>query len=111
MLQLAAGTAEGGQGGAIELAGSLTRQTELEGVALAGPSSHVANVGRAVEDMEIKLRNLIGEVGLRRSFCRGIALQAADRSPFPLRGAGVLRQDQGRPQRRSQLWRARAQAQ
>lgn len=64
MLRLAASSAGGGHGGAVELAGSLTRQTELVNIALAGPTSHIANVGRAVEDMEIKLRNLIAEVSL-----------------------------------------------
>lgn len=69
MLRLASGTTTptsgggaGPAGGAVELAGSLTRQTEQDGVPLLAQASHVANIGRAVEDMEIKLRNLIGEV-------------------------------------------------
>jgi len=47
--------------GEISLSGSMTRQTEQDHPVLDG-SSHVQNVGRMVEDMEIKMRNLLQEV-------------------------------------------------
>ncbi|OQN97269.1 hypothetical protein B0A48_16811 [Cryoendolithus antarcticus] len=53
--------------GGLELAGNLTRQEELD-QPLAGlrdaeiESSHVANMGRMVEAMETRLRNLLQEV-------------------------------------------------
>ncbi|EJD48883.1 F-actin capping protein beta subunit [Auricularia subglabra TFB-10046 SS5] len=45
----------------ITLSGSMTRQTEQD-APLADALSHVANVGRMIEDMEIKMRNLLQEV-------------------------------------------------
>lgn len=45
----------------ITLSGSMTRQTEQD-APLADALSHVANIGRMVEDMEIKMRNLLQEV-------------------------------------------------
>lgn len=53
--------------GGLELAGNLTRQTEQE-QALSGhrdadvEQSHVVNIGRIVESMETRLRNLLQEV-------------------------------------------------
>ncbi|GAA5837979.1 hypothetical protein JCM11251_006815 [Rhodosporidiobolus azoricus] len=53
--------------GDVQLGGSMTRQHELS--APLDPTStsslqqsHIVNVGRLVEDMEIKMRNLLGEV-------------------------------------------------
>ncbi|GAA6044041.1 hypothetical protein JCM8097_001385 [Rhodosporidiobolus ruineniae] len=53
--------------GEVQLGGSMTRQHEstspLDASSPAALSqSHIANVGRLVEDMEIKMRNLLGEV-------------------------------------------------
>ncbi|CDZ98355.1 f-actin capping protein beta subunit [Phaffia rhodozyma] len=62
MLELVAGTEVDPKGGSVELAGSLTRQTEQDNCPLSSPTSHIPNVGRMIEDMEIKLRNLLGEV-------------------------------------------------
>lgn len=45
----------------VSLSGSMTRQIEQD-CALANPSGHIANVGKLVEDMEIKMRNLLAEV-------------------------------------------------
>lgn len=39
----------------------MTRQVEQE-LAVDGDESHIANVGRLVEDMELKMRNLLQEV-------------------------------------------------
>ncbi|QIW95752.1 hypothetical protein AMS68_001270 [Peltaster fructicola] len=53
--------------GGLELAGNLTRQTEKD-EALSGhreaevEQSHVANIGRTMEEMETRLRNLLQEV-------------------------------------------------
>lgn len=46
------------QTGKVSLAGNLTRQTEADAQA-ANPSAHIANIGRLVEDMEIKLRTTL----------------------------------------------------
>jgi len=43
------------QTGKVTLAGNLTRQTESDAQA-ANPLAHIANIGRLIEDMEIKLR-------------------------------------------------------
>ncbi|GAA6052130.1 hypothetical protein JCM3770_001235 [Rhodotorula araucariae] len=65
------GGAEGNQGqtheGEVALGGSMTRQHELAAPldstsAATVAQSHIANVGRLVEDMEAKMRNLLGEV-------------------------------------------------
>ncbi|GAA5995662.1 F-actin-capping protein subunit beta [Rhodotorula paludigena] len=53
--------------GEVALGGSMTRQHELTcaldpSSATTLAQSHLANVGRLVEDMELKLRNLLGEV-------------------------------------------------
>lgn len=53
--------------GGLELAGNLTRQQEQD-LAIQGmreaevEQSHVANIGRMVEDMETRMRNLLQEV-------------------------------------------------
>jgi len=51
----------GADGGETTLSGSLTRQIEHDG-ALAESGAHVGNIGRAIEDMEIKMRNALQEV-------------------------------------------------
>jgi capping protein beta len=47
--------------GDMDLSGNMTRQVEQD-FAVEGDSAHVANVGRLVEDMELKMRNLLQEV-------------------------------------------------
>jgi len=47
--------------GETNLSGSMTRQSEMD-YALQEFTAHVLNVGRMVEDMEIKIRNLLQEV-------------------------------------------------
>ena len=47
--------------GEVTLSGSMTRQIEQDWP-LQDSSSHVSNTGRMVEDMEIKMRNLLQEV-------------------------------------------------
>ncbi|KAL2112507.1 hypothetical protein VUR80DRAFT_7360 [Thermomyces stellatus] len=46
---------------AIDLSGNMTRQIEQE-LPVESDDSHIANVGRLVEDMELKMRNLLQEV-------------------------------------------------
>jgi capping protein beta len=47
--------------GSMNLSGSLTRQTEAE-YPLDDPKDHVGNIGRLVEEMELKMRNSLQEV-------------------------------------------------
>ncbi|KAJ7650071.1 F-actin-capping protein subunit beta [Roridomyces roridus] len=56
------GENEGWKGeGEVSLSGSMTRQTEQDWPIL-DQSSHITNTGRMVEEMEIKMRNLLQEV-------------------------------------------------
>ncbi|KAH9856562.1 f-actin capping protein beta subunit [Lenzites betulinus] len=47
--------------GEVSLSGSMTRQAEQD-FPLQEQASHISNVGRMIEDMEIKMRNLLQEV-------------------------------------------------
>ncbi|KAF7791669.1 hypothetical protein EIP86_002692 [Pleurotus ostreatoroseus] len=47
--------------GEVTLSGSMTRQTEQDHP-LQEQTSHITNIGRMIEDMEIKMRNLLQEV-------------------------------------------------
>ncbi|KEY65176.1 hypothetical protein S7711_08284 [Stachybotrys chartarum IBT 7711] len=55
-LSAAAGTL-----GDLDLSGNMTRQVEQD-LPVENDDSHIANVGRMVEDMELKMRNLLQEV-------------------------------------------------
>lgn len=44
--------------GEMDLSGNMTRQIEVD-MAVDGDASHISNVGHLVEDMEIKMRNLL----------------------------------------------------
>lgn len=44
--------------GDMDLSGNMTRQVEMD-LPVESDASHVANVGRLVEDMELKMRNLL----------------------------------------------------
>ena len=44
--------------GELALSGNMTRQVEMD-MAVDGDEGHVVNVGRMVEDMELKMRNLL----------------------------------------------------
>ena len=48
-------------GTAMDLSGNMTRQVEQD-MPVDNDDSHIANVGRLVEDMELKMRNLLQEV-------------------------------------------------
>lgn len=60
MLSLSTSTGGGGPGD-MDLSGNMTRQVEQD-LAVAGDDSHTANIGRLIEDMELKMRNLLQEV-------------------------------------------------
>jgi capping protein (actin filament) muscle Z-line, beta len=47
--------------GEMDLSGNMTRQIEQE-LPVETDESHIANIGRLVEDMELKMRNLLQEV-------------------------------------------------
>ncbi|KAF5125917.1 F-actin-capping protein subunit beta [Metarhizium anisopliae] len=53
--------AAGGSLGDMDLSGNMTRQVEQD-MPVDGDDSHIVNVGRLVEDMELKMRNLLQEV-------------------------------------------------
>lgn len=48
--------------GAVDLSGNMTRQVEQDMTVEGGDEGHVINIGRMVEDMESKMRNLLQEV-------------------------------------------------
>lgn len=47
--------------GNLDLSGNMVRQVEQD-LAVEDDGSHVANIGKMVEDMELKMRNLLQEV-------------------------------------------------
>jgi len=47
--------------GEVTLSGSMTRQTEQD-CPLQDSASHITNTGKMIEEMEIKMRNLLQEV-------------------------------------------------
>lgn len=75
--------------GEMDLSGNMTRQVEAD-LPVESDASHIANVGRLVEDMELKMRNL-----LRMAFLRGCGRNHSLTWTVSFRG-GLLRQGQGR---------------
>lgn len=51
--------------GSLDLSGNMTRQVEQD-LPADGDEAHVCNIGRMVEDMELKMRNLLR----KRTICR-----------------------------------------
>ena len=49
--------------GDMDLSGNMTRQIEQD-MPISDDSSHVVNVGKLVEDMELKMRNLLRMISL-----------------------------------------------
>jgi capping protein beta len=47
--------------GEMDLSGNMTRQIEQD-LPVDADENHIANIGRLVEDMELKMRNLLQEV-------------------------------------------------
>lgn len=60
--------------GEMNLSGNMTRQVEAD-LPFESDASHVANVGRLVEDMELKMRNL-----LRMSSLIGLSIYLSDQA-------------------------------
>ena len=54
-------SASSGPLGELDLSGNMTRQVEQD-LPVDGDESHIANIGRLVEEMELKMRNLLQEV-------------------------------------------------
>jgi capping protein (actin filament) muscle Z-line, beta len=52
---------ESGALGEMDLSGNMTRQIEIE-LAAENDEQQIANIGKLVEDMELKMRNLLQEV-------------------------------------------------
>ncbi|RPA88223.1 F-actin capping protein [Ascobolus immersus RN42] len=52
---------ESGSLGELDLSGNMTRQTEQD-LTVENDDSHIPNIGRLVEEMELKMRNLLQEV-------------------------------------------------
>ena len=48
----------GAELGELDLSGNMTRQVETD-LPVDGDEGHVVNIGRMVEDMELKMRNLL----------------------------------------------------
>lgn len=61
ILHLSTNPSSASGGGDMDLSGNMTRQIEQE-LPVESDDSHIANVGRLVEDMELKMRNLLQEV-------------------------------------------------
>lgn len=59
--------------GQMNLSGNITRQIEQE-LVVDDLNSHIVNVGRLVEDMEIKMRNILQEVyfGKTKDICNDL---------------------------------------
>ena len=57
--------------GEMNLSGSMTRQVEQKDTVVDENNPHIANIGRLVEDMEIKMRNVL-QVRLRRRTARSV---------------------------------------
>ncbi|TGO20466.1 hypothetical protein BPAE_0293g00030 [Botrytis paeoniae] len=52
---------DGNELGEMDLSGNMTRQIEAD-LPIQDDAEHIANIGRLVEDMELKMRNLLQEV-------------------------------------------------
>ncbi|OJZ92522.1 hypothetical protein ASPFODRAFT_120451 [Aspergillus luchuensis CBS 106.47] len=70
--------------GEMDLSGNMTRQVEVD-LPVESDASHVANVGRLVEDMELKMRNLLQEVYFGKAKDVVGELRSKCRSPFLVR--------------------------
>jgi len=53
--------------GSVDLSGSMTQQSGVVSVTLDEEHGHVANMGRMVEDMELKIRNIIEGIYIQKT--------------------------------------------
>lgn len=72
--------------GEMNLSGNMTRQVEAD-LPVESDASHIANIGRLVEDMELKMRNLL------RKFT--VPYDVEDVNVLIFDRGGLLRQGQG----------------
>jgi len=74
MLRIATDHSVAATAGKLNLSGSLTRQIESSLACAGGPSAHVANMGRLVEDMENRMRDTLQAVyfGKTKSVVNGL---------------------------------------
>ena len=65
--------------GLINLGGSLMRQMERD-MAMDGPSPHIVNLGKLVEEHENKIRNTLNEIyfGKSRDIVNGLRIDCKD---------------------------------
>ena len=80
--------------GEVTLSGSMTRQTEQD-YQLQDQSSHITNTGKMIEEMEIKMRNLLQEVRLCFTLPTSIRWSPDQMSDSTVT-SGLLWQDPGR---------------
>jgi capping protein (actin filament) muscle Z-line, beta len=71
----------------MDLSGNMVRQVEQD-MSVDDDSSHVANIGRMVEDMELKMRNLLQEVYFGKA--KDVVGDLRSKSFIPTLGIGVL---------------------
>lgn len=69
--------------GEMDLSGNMTRQVEQD-LPVEDDSSHIANIGKLVEDMELKMRNLLQEVyfGKAKDVVGDLRSEATSPPPF-----------------------------
>ena len=70
--------------GEVTLSGSMTRQTEQD-FPLQDQTSHITNTGKMIEEMEIKMRNLLQEVCVRPQACTARTNTLLVAASFPCR--------------------------
>lgn len=76
--------------GEMDLSGNMTRQVEVD-LPVETDASHVANVGRLVEDMELKMRNLLRMCFARSRTCLQLELTRLCRGGLLWQGQGCRR--------------------
>lgn len=63
--------------GTLDLAGNMTRQVEAD-MPVDADETHVANIGKLVEDMELKMRNLLRKCLRAPLYCQNNAMLISD---------------------------------
>lgn len=74
--------------GEMDLSGNMTRQVEQD-LPVEDDSSHIANIGKLVEDMELKMRNLLQEVYFGKAKDVVGDLRSEATFPLPLFSGGT----------------------
>jgi capping protein beta len=63
--------------GSLDLAGNMTRQVEAD-MPVDADETHVANIGKLVEDMELKMRNLLRKCLRPPLYCSKCVMLTSD---------------------------------